>query len=213
MKTRAWLKRVAWVGLLPAGVLLLLWAKPFYQHRYDDRGFGTFHGFAGGGFITTVERAMSISFEGRTEPEWRWARPTNYRYVDVDFEWDAGGIGGEGQLNLPTMTLTQSDESLTIDRDWFLQLSGHESSATEYMDFLIAAREGTLPRPRHHPHHLDGAINGTLAHFSLGSRYPYSILIWGAVWAFATIFLLMRRKRPTEAEQAGDANPGHAERS
>lgn len=203
MKSRTWLKRVAWVSLLPVVALVLLWAKPLYQHHYDDRGIGMFHGFAGGNFSATDEGFMFIRFEGRTESEWRWARPTNYRYIDVDFEWDAGNTRGEGMLNLPTMTLKHSDESTTIDRDWFLGLNGHEPSAKAFMDLLIAARDGTLPRPQHHWHHFEGAIDGTLAHFSLGSRYPYSILIWGFVWTFATIIILMRRKKPTEAEQGG----------
>lgn len=202
MKSKAWLKRVAWVVLLPSGVLLLLLAKPLYQHRYDDRGFGTFHGFARGSFSASDGEFMFIRFEGRTEPEWRWSRPINYRYVDVDFEWDAGTTSREGVLNLPTMTLEHSHKSAKIDQDWFLRLNGHEPSAKAFMNLLIAARDGTLPRPRHHWHHFEGDLHGTLAHFSLGSRYPYSIPIWGFVWAFATIIVLMRRKKPTEAEQA-----------
>ncbi|MFT7303544.1 MAG: hypothetical protein ACI8UZ_002386 [Akkermansiaceae bacterium] len=212
MKSRARLKRVVWVGLLPVGALLLLLANQFYQHRYDDSGFGTFHGFAGGSFSTTDEDFMFIRFEGRTKSELRWSRPVNYRYVDVDFEWEAESSSGEGVLNLPTMTLEHLDESTKINEEWFIGLNGHEPSAKAFMNLLIAARDGTLPRPRHHWHHFDGDLDGTLAHFSLGSRYPYSILVWGIVWAIATIIVLMHQKKPIEAEQvADDQLPARAE--
>ena len=207
MKSQAWLKGVTWVGLLPVGILILLLAKPLYQHAYDDRGFGTFHGFVRGNFFASDDGFMSISFAGRTEPEWRWSRPTNYRYDDVDFVWDSDSAHGEGILNLPTMTLEHSGEFTKIDQDWFLRLDGNEPSAKAFMDLLIAARDGTLPRPRHHWHHFEGAIEGRLTHFSLGFRYSYPILIYGFVWIFATIIVLMRRKKPTEVEQPahGDA--------
>ncbi len=162
MKLRVWEKAILWVILLPIGVLVLLFAKPLYRHPYDDRGFGRFYGFAGGTFASR-EGFLFIKFEGRTKPEWRWAPPSNYSYGDVNFEWDAGSTKGSGQLNLPSMTLTTSDGVTSIDRDWFLSRNDHENTATTYMDLLTAARDGTLPPPRHHWHRFHDTVDGRLA--------------------------------------------------
>jgi hypothetical protein len=191
MKLLRWHRWVAWVALLPVGILFLQFAQPLYRNRSDDRGFGTFYGFAGGKFFSD-EVFMFIRFEGRTKPEWRWARPPNYRYSEMDFEWDTEDSNGSGRLDLTSMMLENSDGTTPIDHEWFYRMTEQEDLATAFMDLLNSARDGTLPKPRHHTHYLHEKITGSLAHFSCGRRYPYALLVWAFIWMAATVYRLIR---------------------
>jgi len=79
------MKHLAWVALLPGGILLLMLARPLYQHRYDDQGFGIFYGDFRGSYIPLDGSNGSVVISGETIPEWRWARPTNYKYPIIKF--------------------------------------------------------------------------------------------------------------------------------
>ena len=90
------------------------------------------------------------------------------------------------------MTLSISNQVIAISRSHFAELLlGAALSAVPQSDVdainivrdtIIQAGEGRLPKPQHHSHSFETPITGTLVHWSLGSRYPHSLLWWTGVW-------------------------------
>ena len=191
-------KAVGWLCLLPLGILFL--PTLIGHHPYDDRGVGSFGGFVSGRF-GVLDEFVSMNFEGRSSSEWRWSRPSNYRYSELEFEWYSRGQSGDGSLDLSDMMLDTSSGPIAIDKKWFMQLPCDEELAEEFMAVLIAARDGSLPRPRHHNYYFEAPLDGRLSHWSLGFRLPYESFSWAVLWTLATLVFLARGIAQRRSEQ------------
>ena len=193
--------------LLPAGAVVVLLVSGVVRHRYDDSGFGTFYGEVHGRFFT---EGFFIGFRGRTQPRWLWVHPENYTYKSLDIEWAGAETKGSGKLILPSCVLQRSDSSGNIieyDLRELLIGSEHDGvspatrSAVERVYLLsVDAGRGKLPLPRHHSYSYDEPAGGSLTHFSLGWRFPYSIFVWVVVWVCIVGYYIVRQATGTKPE-------------
>lgn len=191
-----------WIGLLPVGALLLLIFTAIARPTSGSNGFGSQYGFVRGHYAD-LESGQTLEFSGTTQPEWRWSRPAGFQYSELQFGWESPHDDLEGVLDLSSMRLTSDGRSVVINRDWFVEQGCRAEIAAAYMDLLTGARDGTLPRPRHHGHSYDPSEGdpymGTLTHFSLGTIYPHSLVVWLAIWIIASLgvggYWVCKRKR------------------
>ena len=193
--------------LLPVGAIVVLLVSGMFRHRYDDSGFGSFYGEVHGRFFT---EDFFIGFRGRTQPRWRWVHPENYTYKSLDIEWAGKETAGSGKLILPSCVLERFDSSGIVAEDDLRELlTGGEHdgvspaarSVVERVYLLsVDAGRGKLPLPRHHSYSYDEPAGGSLTHFSLGWRFPYSILVWVLVWVCIVGYYIGRQATGTKSE-------------
>ena len=192
---------LCWLLLLPGMIFLLMLIDARLTHPYDDNGFGRYYGFFKAKFSSWDDGFVVI--EGRSDPEWRWSPPSNYSYRETKFEWSRRGSKESGDLYLPTMTLVRDGVQTKLDSDWFQQFTKRDDFTEEVLKVLNEARDGRLLGPRHHPYSYgEGWDQRSLTHFSLGLRFPYSVLIGVVAWLTALLYFLTSRVRNARAEQA-----------
>lgn len=203
------LKIAGLILLLPAGAILTMLITSGLKHRYDDSGAGLFHGFVQAR-LYGQESFFFVRFEGETKPKWRWARPDNYKYQSLEIEWHSGDTRGKGVLDLSTLVLTTTTNSFALSETSLVNMlqptdNQHAPSEPEIRklySLLIAAGKGELPCPRHHYHHFEEPLGGSMAHFSLvGWRIPYSVFAWCVTWVIIVAFQLIKQIRLDKMEQ------------
>lgn len=199
MNRKTTLKTIGWVLLFPGGIILLQFVLWLFTSRGSIDDFGRFHGVLTAS-LADKNNCSSLTINGQTLPEWKVERPSNFTYSDLDFEWIEwpSEITHKGTLHLSRMTLVTSSGTVKLDHDWLLQRVEDEYTATAYLDFLMSARDGTLPRPRHHTYYPEGMIEGRLSHFSLGFCLSRKVLWWGVMWVCFSIILLLRQALPRQ---------------
>jgi hypothetical protein len=202
------LKVIALLWLLPAGAIVLFLLAGQAKHRYDNSGFGSFHGLVQATLVYSgPDHSFSVKIAGESAAQWHWISPRNYQYRYLDIEWSGEAGEGKGQIDTSSMTLTSKDKSLPVSRSSLSELlfgtsvntePQGEVDAVEFIERKIAeAGQGRLVLPRHHYYHFETPVSGIIAHFSLGARFPYSLYWWTAAWALLCLWIAFRtcRKR------------------
>lgn len=194
------------VLLLPVGGFLALLGHSMFISRYDNRGTGVFYGHVGGHCYG--DHFILFEFQGESKPAWRWARPENYTYQTLNLVWDSGSKQGQGVLDLSTFELTTKDQSFKLTEDVLAELLQRDTLRSEQVpedqikfmfSLLVAAGNGTLPPPRHHGHSFEEPVDCQLTHFSLGSRIPYIMYVWGIIWISIVTVAIIRATRKNRA--------------
>lgn len=187
--------------LLPAGMVVLFLAH--LNHRHDNSGFGSFHGFVKAKLsYLGPDRFFSVTIEGRSTSQWHWIHPRNFRYNSLKFEWFGEAGPGKGQIDTASMTLRVKESALPVSRSSLSKLlfdispRGLTKADVDALDslerFMVEAGRGRLLPPKHGYHRVEEPLVGSLAHFSLGSRYPYSLYWWCGFWAVTCLWIALR---------------------
>ncbi len=204
--------------MLPAGAIIVFLLSGLLKGRYDDSGFGSFHGS-----LTTklgyfgLDRSVGVHIEGRSPARWHWFRPDNYQYPLLSFSWSGEAGDRSGQIETASMTLRVSDHSVPVSPKSLSELlfgaplaalRPEEVKAVDCIQGMIEdAALGRLPPPRHHGYHFEKPLSGTMIYSSAGSRYPYSLYWWAGLWAIICLwFMLGRRRAKTNGEPSNAPN-------
>jgi hypothetical protein len=171
---------------------------------YDDSGFGTFHGHVRANLSDSgTDHFFSMTFEGVSPPTWHWIRPTNYQYALLSIEWSGESSKGTGQVDTSFMILKSGDRRIPISRSSLSELLFDTSTTMlkqeeidaldEIHQMIAAAGQGQLPPPRHHGYHFETPVWVDMTHFSIGSRYPYSIYWCSGIWIAYCFSIALQR--------------------
>ncbi len=199
-KPSAGFKAFCLLLLLSVCVVLSLKVKG----RYDDSGFGTFHGvFRANLSDSGTDHFFSMTLAGDSPPRWHWIRPTNYQYALLSVEWSGESSTGTGQVDTSSMILKSGDREIPISRSSLSELLfatsptmlklGDIKALDEIQRMIAGAGRGELPSPRHHGYHFEKPARVDMVHFSIGSRYPYSIYWCVGLWVAFCLSLVLRR--------------------
>jgi hypothetical protein len=190
------------VALLAVGCVgaQTLWSAT--HHRYDTPHSGYYYSSVNARFAGTDNDVYSFSFQGKTEPRWRWVYSTNFVYRSLKFEWltfdsQAERLEGSGTLRLPSLLYESSRGTGILTRamlsEWLLGSTNRTPEAARSVDaifrFLEAAGHGTLPGPNHHGHSFEQPVRGHIQHFRLGFGVGGLVYIWVGVWLLSIVFL------------------------
>jgi hypothetical protein len=189
--------------LLPAGAAVLFLVSGVTKHRYDDSGFGSFHGLVDAKLLYFgSNHSFSVTIEGRSPARWCWVRPTNYQYDVLSFDWFGEDRKGHGQIDTSSMKLTTDSNTVPVSKASLSDLlygaspSDIRQEDVEAIGFverlIVDAGKGRLAAPRHHYYHFETPVGGMLAHFSLGSRFPYSLYWWMGTWCVLCLWVVAR---------------------
>ena len=89
---------------------------------------------------------------------------------------------------------------------WFVGRSmttddSSKAAVDEIFRYIQAAGQGAFPPARHHPHYLDGPLNGVIHHVVVGWMFPLiPILVWFGLW-----WVVLGRPRTEAVGGAPDA--------
>jgi hypothetical protein len=72
---------------------------------------------------------------------------------------------------------------------------------------IVEAGQARLAAPRHHYYHFEAPVSGRMAHFSLGSRFPYSLYWWTGVWFVLCFMIAVRARLRPAANGEPNATP------
>jgi hypothetical protein len=189
--------------LLPAGAVVLFLLSGMTKHRYDDTGFGSFHGLVKTRvFYFGSNHSFSVAIEGRSSARWCWVRPTNYQYEALSFDWFGEDRVGRGEIDTFSMILNTDSNSVPVSNASLSDLlfgvspAGLHQQDVEAIGFvkrlIVEAGEGRLAPPRHHYYDFKTPVSGMMAHFSLGSRFPYSLYWWTGAWCVLCLWIAAR---------------------
>jgi hypothetical protein len=206
--------------LLPAGGVAVILLDGLLKQRYDDSGFGSFHGFLQAKLLFVgSNHSFSVTSEGTSPSEWRWMPPSNYCYQQLDLDWNGEASEGKGHLDTRSLTLKLPDRSTNLSQSALSNLllgsslstlPPEELEAVIYVHSVILdARDGRLPPPRHHPRSRKDIVHCSMCHYSLGWRFPHSLCLWGAAWTSICLWsaLQCRRRERTNGAAATGAQP------
>ncbi len=190
--TIPWLR---WLAALPLGLILLGLLHAWYgAYAPDDNsGFGKYHGVISGRLWFSDYFPSHLEFEGRTEPRWTWATPTNYAYSTLRLNWvGRGDKAGEGWLRLPSMILVSGTGDQTpLNENWLREVlvtpkrqGRREVTDADLRLLCMLIRDmgdGRFPPPRHHPYHFGGEEPSDLLSLSRHHSYNFGESVCGEV--------------------------------
>lgn len=198
------------LALLPLGCIAaqIVWAVT--HHRYDSPNAGYYYGSVHGRFFgNDDDETYFFTFDGKTQPQWRWTYFTNFSYRTLQFEWrrfDGGPdeIGDKGVLSLPSFAYQSQHSTGVLTRarlsEWLLGVTNatqaESPSVAAVFDFIEAAGTGTLPPPKHHGYHFEAPGRGSIQHFQLGFGVGGLVFVWVGIWLLLAVLIGRRILRP-----------------
>ncbi len=164
----------------------------------------------------TLSRSGLINISGNASPRfklWGHASP-QYRSAEIDWHFYSNGeSSGHAIIDLDQMLIHQADKSIALDANTISSLFNFSHPAdrdrllaTTIVDFLQAAKDGTLPTPSHHSHALPEPFPGRMQHFATGTALRPFELIWVAAWC-AFGLRRLRKTKLIEGDITGSAPP------
>lgn len=146
----------------------------------------------------------TVNVEGRTEPRFMLWGHVSPQYHHVQIDWAAfGDLGCEGNavINLREMTIDRDGETVPLTPNGLGSLIGvrnpgdnSDGVVDALIQFLLSARDGTLPVPRHHGYSLPEPLSGSMHHFALGPAIRPLELLWVAAWSAVGFSRLFTRR-------------------
>jgi hypothetical protein len=148
----------------------------------------------------TVDATLSqgdVILRAETEPQWYWVQPENHRYRHMSLEI-LGYADTKADVNLLAGTLQAGSHNENLDVDGLAKLIVPHSTPVLHDDFrtqisgvlalLYQFRDGTAPRPRHHPHSIDSPVHASIQHFTTGANRGFIVMwLWIGAWPLALL--------------------------
>lgn len=202
------IKLAGLVGLLITGSIAIHLIESAKIHRYIEYGAGYRYGSVNL-MIRFEDIPYFIHIEGETEPQWYWTPNQNYAYQKLNIVRSTNGVESDAVIDLASFEFIENGKTVSISKFNLKNLMPFESNTTEaevleLYDFLLKAKEGKLPPPRHHTYRLEEPLNGYMQHFSLGLTISYYVIAWGILWfIFLVCFVRKKMKYQTRIRESG----------
>ena len=191
----------SWLILVGGLLLLYIYLMPGALQGGSIGGFCS--GYCGASvnaeFISTAspDRMWFVSLTGDTPLTWKWLITSKWPYEQLAItleRWDLQGGSNETlAVKLPSMEYSSAGTTGVLTKELLNSwLTGRPVSGDGTCDedvevvfqYIQAAANGTLPRPRHHNYQLRGAIRGSMQHGLAGFQLPLlPMLGWFLVWS------------------------------
>ncbi len=173
--------------------------------RYASPETGYYYGSVLADFSDAETGQYWLRFEGKSQSQWYWQRPTNFVYKHLDlqiysFSDEPNDREIKATVELPSLRFRTANTNATLSSELLAkELLRHPGTVTNglqqmetIMGFIRAAGEGKLPGPNHHGHYFEKPVNTKIMHFHLGRGFGWTVYAWLKIWGILVVFAAWR---------------------
>jgi hypothetical protein len=153
-------------------IIIFVWSYHAKPGRYRES-------LNGRAMISSTDTSVSfcygylVFFQSETKPHWEWSEPNNVFYDHIDLTID---VKTEATVLFPSLTCKYGNKQAPFTKHLLKDLLTANSKfdtitpqqLNELFNFIMSAGKGTLPRPRHHPYHIECPYDAYFTHFRVG---------------------------------------------